>query len=80
MSETDVVATKWAEVKAQVDELELDVQKNARGNSAAGVRTRKGLRNLRKAVTELVKLTVAVDKEKKAARLAEQAASEAPKT
>lgn len=77
MSETDVVAAKWAEVKAMVDELELDVQKNSRGNAAAGVRTRKGLRALRKKVTDLVKLTVSLDKEKKAAKAA--AKTEAPK-
>jgi hypothetical protein len=72
-----VVAAKWAEVKAMVDELELDVQKNSRGNAAAGVRTRKGLRALRKKVTDLVKLTVSLDKEKKAAKAAAKA--EAPK-
>jgi hypothetical protein len=79
MSETDVVAAKWAEVKAAVDELELDVQKNSRGNAAAGVRTRKGLRALRKQVTDLVKLTVSLDKDKKAAKAAEKAAAAATK-
>lgn len=73
MSDTDVVAVAWADVKTTVDELELDVQKNSRGNAAAGVRTRKGLRTLRKKVTELVKLTVVLDKEKKALKAAAKA-------
>lgn len=77
MSETDVVAAQWAEVKAMVDELELDVQKNSRGNAAAGVRTRKGLRSLRKKVTDLVKLTVSLDKQKKAEKAAAKAAAKA---
>lgn len=64
MSENSVVA-KWDEVKAIVAELELDVQKNAKGNAAAGVRSRKGLRALRGKVTELVKVTVELDKAKK---------------
>jgi len=71
MSEDSAVLSKWDEVKATVAELELDVQKNARGNSAAGVRARKGLRTLRSKVTELVKLTVSLDKDKKTTKKAE---------
>lgn len=74
MSENDAVVAKWEEVKAAVAELELDIQKNVKGNAAAGVRTRKGLRTLRKAVTEIVKLTVSQDKERKAAKTAAKAA------
>lgn len=74
MSESDAVVAKWEEVKAAVAELDLDLQKNAKGNAAAGVRTRKGLRSLRKVVTEIVKLTVAQDKERKAAKAAAKAA------
>lgn len=69
MSESEgdksVVATKWDEIKAIVTDLELDIHKNAKGNAAAGVRARKGLRSLRGTVTELVKLTVDRDKSKK---------------
>ena len=68
MSDNSTVVSKWEEVKAVVAELELDVQKNARGNSAAGVRARKGLRALRGKVTELVKLTVSLDKDKKSTK------------
>lgn len=73
MSENDAVVAKWEEVKAAVAELELDIQKNAKGNAAAGVRTRKGLRTLRKSVTDLVKLTVSLDKERKTVKSAAKA-------
>lgn len=77
MSDTDAVVSKWEEVKTAVSELELDIQKNAKGNAAAGVRTRKGLRSLRKVVTEIVKLTVAQDKERKAEKVAAKATAKA---
>lgn len=62
------VRSKWDELKALVEALELDVQKNARGVAAAGVRARKGLRDLKAKAAELVKLTVEQDKSKKASR------------
>lgn len=70
MVENENVLAKWNELKALVDDLELDVHKNAKGNSAAGVRMRKGLRILRNKVTDMVKLTVELDKEKKADKAA----------
>lgn len=77
MSDSDLVLTKWNELKSFVSELEMDVQKNVHGNAAAGVRTRKGLRELRKHVSELVKLTVSQDKEAKLAKKAAKAAAKA---
>lgn len=62
------VRSKWDELKALIEALELDVQKNARGVAAAGVRARKGLRDLKAKAAELVKLTVEQDKAKKASR------------
>lgn len=55
---TDNVTNKWEELKALVESLEEDVQKNASGNKAAGTRARKGLRALKTAAAELVKLTL----------------------
>lgn len=67
--ETDnSVTAKWDELKALVATLELDLQKNARGVAAAGVRVRKGLRDLKARAAELVKTTVELDKAKKAAK------------
>ena len=53
-----VVMTKWTELKTLVATLETDVAKNASGNAAAGVRARKGLRELKQTTTDLVKLTL----------------------
>jgi outer membrane murein-binding lipoprotein Lpp len=52
------VTNKWEELKALVESLENDVQKNATGNKAAGTRARKGLRTLKTTAAELVKLTL----------------------
>jgi len=57
----------WKEIKDLVDALELDVVKNGeRGNRAAGVRVRKGLRHVKSLAGALVKLSVTLDKEAKA--------------
>jgi len=59
------VLDKCNELKTLVEALELDVTKNARGTAAAGVRARKGLRQLQAKSKELVKLTVELDKGEK---------------
>ena len=64
MSENEVLA-KWADLKGLVEALEYDVAKNAKGTQAAGVRVRKGLRELKTKAGELVKLTIELDKNKK---------------
>ena len=55
---TSNVSNKCEELKVLVESLEEDVQKNAAGNKAAGTRARKGLRALKSAAAELVKLTL----------------------
>ena len=55
---TNNVTNKWEELKALVESLEDDVQKNATGTKAAGTRARKGLRTLKTTAAELVKLTL----------------------
>ena len=52
------VLNKWTELKTLVATLETDVEKNATGNAAAGVRARKGLRELKQTTADLVKLTL----------------------
>lgn len=67
--ETDnQVIAKWTEFKNIVEALELDIVKNAKGVAAAGVRARKGLRDIKSKAAELVKMTVDLDKSKRAAR------------
>jgi hypothetical protein len=58
MTTNDNVLNKWDELKDLVENIEDDVQKNASGNKAAGTRARKGLRNLKTAASELVRLTL----------------------
>lgn len=69
METENSVLSKWVELKTLVETLELDLQKNARGVAAAGVRVRKGLRDLKSRAADLVKTTVGLDKAKKAAKL-----------
>lgn len=66
MESDNTVLAQWEELKALVGVLELDVAKNARGIVAAGVRARKGLREIKKRADRLVKTTVELDKLKKA--------------
>lgn len=68
MEGTNPVLEKWTELKKLVEELELDVVKNARGTAAAGVRARKGLRDLKGLAASLVKMTVETDKASKASK------------
>jgi|TARA_R110000822_G_scaffold9219_1_gene35943 hypothetical protein len=55
---TNEVLNKWTDFKLLVETMEEDIQKNAAGNKAAGTRARKGLRTLKTAAGELVKLTL----------------------
>jgi hypothetical protein len=56
------VLEKWKELKVIVESIDLDVHKNAGGNASAGVRARKGLRALKSAAADLVKLTIELEK------------------
>ena len=60
------VTDAWQEMKVLLESIDLDVHKNAAGNASAGIRARKGLRLLKQKTSELVKLTVEVDKQRKA--------------
>jgi len=57
-TDNNTVLAKWNEIKALIENLEIDVVKNAEGNKAAGTRTRKGLRTVKTATAELIKLTL----------------------
>lgn len=59
------VLEKWQEIKTLLESIDLDVHKNASGNASAGVRARKGLRLLKNQASDLVRLTVDLDKAKK---------------
>jgi len=61
----NIVLEKWNELKSLVESLEHDVTKNAKGTTAAGIRARKGLRQLQTKSKELVKLTIELEKKSK---------------
>jgi len=55
---------KWEELKILLETLNLDVVKNANGNRSAGVRARRGLREVKKRAADLVKVSLETDKNK----------------
>ena len=62
------ILDQWNEIKVLVESLDLDVVKNANGNSSAGVRARRGLRLLETKSAELVKTTIESDKDRKSSK------------
>jgi len=52
------IISKWEEIRTLVESLEVDVKKTAKGNKTAGVRSRRGLRLLKRAAADLVKVTL----------------------
>ncbi len=62
------ILDQWNEIKVLVESLDLDVVKNANGNSSAGVRARRGLRLLKTKSAELVKTTIGADKDRKTSK------------
>lgn len=74
-----MVLDVWSEFKLLVEQVEEDVHKNAvKGNLSAGVRVRKGVRNLRKIGAELIKATLTAREEAKAEKPAAVSAVEQP--
>jgi hypothetical protein len=62
------VIEAWEHIKAIVEAIDLDVLRNAKGNNAAGVRIRKGLRLLKSNSAKLIRETVDVDKTRKGSK------------
>lgn len=56
------IIQQYEEIKVMVESLQTDVIKNSQGNKSAGVRARKGLRELKKLVSGLVKSSLSGDK------------------
>ena len=52
----------FEELKVLVETLQKDVVKNSQGNKSAGVRARKGLRQIKKMATDIVRLSLETDK------------------
>ena len=58
----DNLIDQFEELKVLVETLQKDVIKNSQGNKSAGVRTRKGLRRVKKLASDIVKLSLENDK------------------
>ena len=56
------ITERFERLKVLVETLQDDVIKNAQGNKSAGVRVRKGLRDVKKQASELVKTSLTSDK------------------
>jgi len=56
------IVQQYEEIKVMVESLQTDLVKNSQGNKSAGVRARKGLRELKKLVSDLVKVSLNSDK------------------
>ena len=59
----DNLIESFEELKKLVESLQIDVVKNANGNKSAGVRARKGLREVKKVASEIVKKSLSSDKD-----------------
>jgi len=56
--------SKYEEIKVLLETLQTDVVKHASGNASAGIRARKGLREVKKLASAWVKESVEVSKSK----------------
>ena len=56
------IIEEFEQIKILVESLQEDVVKNSQGNKSAGVRVRKGLRELKKNAAVLVKTSLSSDK------------------
>ena len=62
MSLNENLLTQFEEFKVLIETLQTDVVKNAQGNKSAGVRARKGLREVKKLASAIVKASLEADK------------------
>ena len=52
----------WEDLKSLIESLEIDVQKSLNGNKSAGVRTRRGLRQVKTVAADLVRASLTLEK------------------
>jgi hypothetical protein len=62
MSLNESLLSQFEEFKLLVETLQTDVVKNAQGNKSAGIRARKGLREVKKLASVIVKTSLESDK------------------
>lgn len=62
----DEIIVMWENLKNRISEIDIDIQKFVGGNSSAGLRTRRKIRETKKACTEIIRACVQRDKDNKA--------------
>jgi hypothetical protein len=62
---SDLINDEWTKLRTLVDSIEVDVKKNIAGNASAGIRARRGLREIKKSAAALIKITVDAEKTRK---------------
>lgn len=69
MSHQESILSLWEELKVLVDVTTLDVAKGMRGNGAASARARRQVRDLRKALTVVLKEMITLSQDEAATKL-----------
>lgn len=63
MQSKETIQNQYEELKSLLLSIEVDLLKNLNGNKSAGVRARKVLREVKKQATDIIKNTIAHEKE-----------------
>jgi len=63
MQSKENIQNQYAELKNLLLSIEVDLLKNLEGNTSAGVRTRKALREVKKKASEIIKNTIDLEKQ-----------------
>jgi hypothetical protein len=63
LESTHELLNKWEEIRVLIESMDIDVRKNAtKGNAAAGIRARRGLRLLKKTAHDLLMMSMKEDR------------------
>ncbi len=63
MQSKEKIQNQYEELKNLLLSIEVDLLKNLNGNKSAGVRARKTLREVKKQATDIIKDTIALEKQ-----------------
>tara|TARA_R100000081_G_C4650973_1_gene82741 strand:- start:278 stop:472 length:195 start_codon:yes stop_codon:yes gene_type:complete len=63
MQSVEKIQKQYEELKNLLISIEVDLLKNLNGNKSAGVRARKALRDVKKQATDIIKNTIALEKQ-----------------
>jgi uncharacterized protein involved in exopolysaccharide biosynthesis len=63
MQSNEQIRNQYEDLKSLLISIEVDLLKNLSGNKSAGVRARKALREVKKQATDIIKNTIALEKQ-----------------